>query len=94
MDEINYIALGKGPGSFTSLRISHSMMRTLGMLCGTEFLTFSSMEFWHNAFSLQLNDIFLFRLNQNLYYGYIPQEEPSFLALDQARWLELLAKKK
>ena len=90
IDKINYIALGKGPGSFTSLRVSHSMMRTFSMLRKIKFLAFSSMEFWHRAFALQCNDLFLFRLNQNLYYGYIPQEKPSFLALGRLGWLNFL----
>ena len=91
--EIDLIALGRGPGFFTSLRIGHSMLRTLGMLRGVEFLSFSSMEFWHNVFSLEWKDIFLFRLNRNLYYGYIAQEEPSFRALTQQEWLDLLKEK-
>ena len=93
LKEIDLIALGRGPGFFTALRIGHSMLRTLGMLHGIKFLSFSSMQFWHKVFSLEWNDIFLFRLNRNLYYGYIPQGKPSFEALTQEEWLAFLREK-
>jgi len=64
------VFLGKGPGSFTGLRISFSYFRTYCMLMGLGLCLFSSIEFWHRSFSDPLNDIFLVKNNRTTYYGH------------------------
>ena len=69
LDRFDYLALGKGPGFFTSLRIGHVTLATLALLWKSRTLHFSSLLFWREFFGLHdENNIFILRANQNLYY--------------------------
>ena len=69
LDRFDYLALGKGPGFFTSLRIGHVTLATLALLWKSMTLHFSSLLFWREFFGLHdKKNIFILRANQNLYY--------------------------
>jgi len=67
--------IGEGPGSFTSLRISFSFLKTLAMLRKTPIYTFSSIDFYEknlidfSSFSKNQEFYLLIRANKNLFYG-------------------------
>lgn len=50
-EEFNGILLGKGPGSFTNLRIAHSYLRIFAMLRRIPVFSFDSLLFWQNGFA-------------------------------------------
>ncbi len=87
LEKLEYIALGRGPGSFTSLRIGHAMIRTLAMLWGASVFPFSSLEFWHSVFDLKKNEYLILRINRNLYYGFVPGNGSSFFAKNKDEWI-------
>ena len=50
-EEFDGILLGKGPGSFTSLRIAHSYLRVFAMLRQMPVFSFDSLLFWQSRFA-------------------------------------------
>lgn len=68
INQVNEIYLGQGPGSFTSLRISFSYIRTLSLVERIKTFTFSSIKFWRDFFYADA-ELFLQKANRNLYYG-------------------------
>ena len=50
-EEFDGILLGKGPGSFTSLRIAHSYLRVFAMLRQIPVFSFDSLLFWQSGFA-------------------------------------------
>ena len=91
---VDYLALGRGPGLFTSLRIAHVVFRMLSLLWNASTIHFSSLLFWHKFFCLKQNDTLIIRANRNLYYIYTPDRDPSFLAMIWPQWLEFAKKNK
>ncbi len=89
--KFEYIALGKGPGFFTSLRVGHIALATLALLWGSELLHFSSLSFWHEFFKLKNEIVFTLRANRNLFYTYSKKLElasKSFLSMQTQQLIE------
>ena len=91
---VDYLALGRGPGLFTSLRIAHVTFRMLSLLWDASTIHFSSLLFWHNFFCLKRNDTLIIRANRNLYYIYTPNRDPSFSAMTWPQWLDFARENK
>ncbi len=73
------ILLGRGPGSFTSLRVSFLFMQIVSDYYGFPRGTFSSLDFQRAGFSIDSDKPFFFRTNRNLYYASLPQSWRIFL---------------
>ena len=71
LTDIDKIVIGKGPGSFTGLRISFSYFRTAAMLLDIPISTFASGVLWHLAICSN-KETLLTQLNKNLYTAYDP----------------------
>ncbi|MES0491304.1 MAG: hypothetical protein ABUK01_15020 [Leptospirales bacterium] len=69
--KIGALAIGKGPGSFTGLRISFSYLRTFAMFSKVPLISFSSGRLWQKSLCRK-NELLLTRLNKDLYSGYLP----------------------
>lgn len=92
--KVDYLALGRGPGLFTSLRISHIVFRMLSLLWDKPTVHFPSMSFWHSFFCLKQNDTLMIKANRNLYYIYTPDRAPSFAAMTWPQWLDFAEENK
>ena len=89
IQKVDYIAVGEGPGSFTALKISHVISKTLSMLWNSSIIPFSSLLFWRTMFLVPEASPFIFPINKNLYYGNLSASE-SFKALKKEEWVTLL----
>ena len=92
INKFNNIIIGEGPGSFTALRISHTFIRTLGVLWNSNIYKFSSILFWRQVFKIPNDTPFLFQINKNLYYGDI-EAGKEILSKTKNEWISLLSKK-
>ena len=88
--QTNYIILGEGPGSFTTLRVSHAFIRTLAMLWQAQIIPMASLSFWHKAFQLTPQDMLIVCIHTNMYYGWLPSKTDPFLAYNHTYWLNYL----
>jgi len=71
-NKIDGFASGRGPGSFTSLRINFTYLKTLAILQDKLFLTFSTSGFYRSLFC-KSNEILLVQVNRNLYFACDPE---------------------
>ncbi|RME92216.1 MAG: hypothetical protein D6767_03690 [Candidatus Hydrogenedentota bacterium] len=71
LNNITEIYLGKGPGSFTGLRVSFTFAKTLACLKEIAIYTFPSLQSWHQAYELKEKTM-LWQMNRSMIYGYVP----------------------
>ncbi|MCS6985390.1 MAG: hypothetical protein NZM25_09745 [Leptospiraceae bacterium] len=78
------LAIGKGPGSFTGLKVGFAFMRTWALLSNTPLFPLSSLWFWYHVFCAQEKEPLLVRTNRSLYLG---QQQDRYLgAKPLAEW--------
>lgn len=69
-EDLDSVAIGRGPGSFTGLRISFAYIKIRCLLQNIPLFTFSSGRFWHSFFELPENAWLCIRMNKNMYYAF------------------------
>ncbi len=84
-NQLAALAIGRGPGAFTGLRISFSYFRTLAALQDIPLVPFSSLEYWRACFPIDDKQPFLTRINRNLFYG-SKTKGGDFKALPLGEW--------
>lgn len=81
------IAVGKGPGSFTSLRIGFTFVSVLTLLWQIPKMTFSSYRLLKRVLSHELaqkqNSVFLVRANRYLFFG---EHQNKIIAWSATEW--------
>lgn len=65
----DHMILGRGPGSFTGLRVSFAYLKTIAMLNDIPVSTVNSMQLWHTLLCEDRHSLLLVRTNRVLYYG-------------------------
>jgi len=73
LKDLDGFAAGYGPGSFTSLRINFTYLKTLAILLDKIFLTFSTSRFYHSMFC-RAGEALLVQANRNLYFSCDPDQ--------------------
>ncbi|MDH4200859.1 MAG: hypothetical protein OEV66_10835 [Spirochaetia bacterium] len=87
LNDFDGFAAGSGPGSFTSLRISFTYLKTLAILWEKIFLTFSSSLFYHKYFC-EPDEILLIRQNRSMLCAFDPETKiPSNKAQSLEDWM-------
>lgn len=76
LEEENFqLLLGRGPGSFTSLRVAFMYMSIISDYYKIPCRTFFSLSFFHAGFHLTNDEPLFIQTNKNLFYAIIPNSK-------------------